>query len=400
MKKKYFIILFILLLIYIYIINIEYIPEKIFLIDGEKHNIKILSGITINESEKQIQETWQNQNVKINNYDVILLGKIKVKEVSVITYPKLKVIPAGNLIGLKLYTDGVLVIGTSEIKNIDGVNEKPFENSTIKEGDIIKEINNQKIDSTRNLQKIINDSQGEKVEIKYLRDNQYYLTEIKPIKIAENEYKLGLWVRDSASGVGTMTFYEPERKRFAALGHGISDGDTGELLNIATGEIVNAKVVNVTKGKRGFPGEIRGKISNEETIGKINENTNFGIFGIEDKAIQINNKYKDGVEVALREEIKIGKASMLATLKNGETKEYEVNVVEIDEDNNYNNKSFKIEITDQNLLNESGGIICGMSGAPIIQNNKLIGALTNVLVADPKMGYAVFSDIMIKEMVK
>ena len=400
MRKKYIFIIFILLIIYIYLTNIEQIPKKIFIINGEKNNIKTLAGITIKESKNQIRETWQDQNIKISNYDVILLGNIKVKEVSVTSYPRLKVIPSGNLIGLKLYTEGVLIIGTSEIKNINGVNEKAFETSTIKEGDTITEINNKKVNSTKELQKIVNNSNGEELEIKYLRNSETYITKIKPTKVSENEYKLGLWVRDSASGVGTMTFYEPERKKFAALGHGISDSDTGELLNISTGEVVNAKIVNVTKGKKGFPGEIRGSISNEKTIGNIYSNTNFGIFGIGNETIPISNKYQDGIEIALREEIKLGKASMLSTLENGETKEYEIEITEIDLDNNYNNKSFKIEIIDQNLLNESGGIICGMSGAPIIQNNKLIGALTNVLVSDPKTGYAVFSDIMIKEMIK
>ena len=400
MRKKYFFVILILLLIYIYITNIEKIPKKIFLINGEKSNIKTLVGITIKESKNQIQETWKDNNIKNKNYDVVLLGKLKVKQVSVTTYPKLKVIPAGNLIGLKLYTEGVLVIGTSEIKNINGITEKPFENSTIKEGDIIIEIDNKKINSAKDLQNIVNNSKGEKLEIKYLRNNEIYITEIRPTKVSENGYKLGLWVRDSASGVGTMTFYDPERKKFAALGHGISDSDTGELLNISTGEVVNAKIVSLTKGKKGFPGEIKGNISNEKTIGKINYNTEFGVFGTEDEFIQFNAKYREGIEIALREEIKNGKASMLATLETGEVKEYEVEISDIDLDNNYNNKSFKIKITDNNLLNKSGGIICGMSGAPIIQNNKLIGALTNVLVSDPKIGYGVFSDMMIKEMVK
>ena len=400
MRKKYFFVILILLLIYIYISNIEHIPKKIFLLNGEKSNIKTLVGITIKESKNQIQETGEENNINNKNYDVVLLGKLKVKQVSVTTYPKLKVIPAGNLIGLKLYTEGVLVIGTSEIKNINGITEKAFESSSIKEGDIIIEIDNQKINSAKDLQNIVNNSKGEKVEIKYLRNNEIYITEIIPTKVSENGYKLGLWVRDSASGVGTMTFYDPKRKKFAALGHGISDSDTGELLNISTGEVVNARIVSLTKGKKGFPGEIKGNISNEKTIGKINYNTEFGVFGAEDEFIQFNDKYREGIEIALREEIKNGKASMLATLETGEVKEYEVEISDIDLDNNYNNKSFKIKITDNNLLNKSGGIICGMSGAPIIQNNKLIGALTNVLVSDPKIGYGVFSDMMIKEMVK
>ena len=400
MRKKYFFIISILLIFFIYLVNIDQIPNKIFLLNGQKINIKTLSGIEIKESENQVRETWQDQNMKLSSYDVMLFGTIKVKEVSVTTYPKLKVIPSGRLIGIKLYTDGVLVIGTSEIENVDGIMERAYEDSSIREGDIIVEINGKRIDSTKMVQNIVNNSNGENIEIKYLRNNQTYVTQIKPIKVNENEYKLGLWVRDSASGVGTMTFYEPESKRFAALGHGISDGDTGEILNIADGEIVNAKVVSLTKGRRGFPGEIRGNISNERTIGKIRVNTDFGIYGIMEDNFQEYNKYQSGLEVALREEIVEGKATFLATLSTGEMKEYEIEISDIEIDNNYNNKSFKVKITDKELLQESGGIICGMSGAPIIQNNKLIGALTNVLVSDPKIGYGVFADIMIKEMVK
>ncbi len=400
MRKKYFFIISLLLIFFIYVANIEQIPSKVFLLKGQKLDIKTIAGIEIKESQKQVRETWQDQNMKLSSYDVMLFGHIKVKEVSVTTYPKLKVIPSGRLIGIKLYTDGVLVIGTSEIENINGIMERAYENSSIREGDIIVEINGKRIDSTKMVQDIVNNSNGEEIEIKYLRNDQSYVTKIKPIKVAENEYKLGLWVRDSASGVGTMTFYEPDSKRFAALGHGISDGDTGKILDIAEGDIVNAKVISLTKGRRGFPGEIRGNISNERTIGKIRVNTDFGIYGTMEDNFQEYNKYQSGLEVALREEIVPGKATMLATVSTGEIKEYEIEITDIEYENNYNNKSFKVEITDQDLLQKSGGIVCGMSGAPIIQNNKLIGALTNVLVAEPKIGYGVFADIMIKEMVK
>ena len=224
---------------------------------------------------------------------------------------------------------------------------------------------------------------------------------IKPIKTNANEYKLGLWVRDSASGVGTISFYEPNSKRFAALGHGISDVDTGELLNIETGEIVTSNIVNINKGKKGIPGEIKGSISNGTKLGEVNENTNFGIFGnLENETVLLNEKYKEGVEIAIRDEISLGEAKILCTVDNNKTEEYTVEIIEIDLDNNTNNKSMKLKITDERLINKTGGIICGMSGSPIIQNGKLIGVLTNVLVSDPEIGYGVFSDIMIKKMMR
>ena len=359
MKKKHFFIIIFLFLIYIYLLNLSIIPNSFF---------------------------------AINN------GKIK--EIAAVPYPKVKVIPAGNLIGLKLYTNGVLVIGTSEIKGIDGIIQKPFENTNIQEGDIIIELDNIKIDSSGILKSIINNSEGRELEIKYIKRGEERLETIKPVQTNENEYKLGIWVRDSASGVGTMAFFEPESKKFVALGHGISDNDTGELLDIERGEAVNSKIINITKGKNGFPGEIKGSISKEKTIGTVYANTNVGIYGTLIDEINYLDKYKDGIEVASREEIHLGKAVMLTTLETGVVKEYEIEIIAIDIENTDSNKNMQVKITDEEIIKKTGGIICGMSGSPIIQDNKLIGSLTNVLVSDPKQGYAIFADTMVMEMVK
>lgn len=400
MKKRYFFIILILIIILLYVTNITQIPSRIFLMAGEKIQFKKLAGITLTKSQNEIQETWQDKNLETSKMDVKIFGTLKVKEVSVTTYPKVKVIPTGNLIGLKLYTNGVLVIGTTEIKSINNEIEKPYELASIKEGDIILELNNQEVDSSKTLQNIVNESKGTKLDIKYTRHGEIYTSSIQAVQTAANEYKLGLWVRDSASGVGTMAFYEPETKKFAALGHGISDSDTGELLDVQTGEIVNSKIVNITKGQKGFPGEIKGSISKQTSIGNVNKNTNFGIFGTVNGTINTLEKYSAGIEIALREEIQEGEATILTTLEDGKTDEYNIKINSINIDNNANNKSMQIEITDERLINKTGGIICGMSGSPIIQNNKLVGALTNVLVSDPKIGYGVFADIMIKEMIK
>ena len=400
MKKRYFFIIIFLCIFFIYSTNVSQIPSKVFLLRGEELKIKKIFGLEIVETKNIIKETWQDQNLETTQMDVILFGSVKVKEISVTTYPKIKVIPTGSLIGLKLYTNGVLVIGTNELTNMEGDIEKTYEPADIKEGDTIIEVDNKEIDSTKTLQNIISNSNGQDLEVKFSRGGEEYTTTIKPVQTEVNEYKLGLWVRDSASGVGTMAFYEPESKRFAALGHGISDNDTGELLDIGAGDIVNSKVVNITKGRKGIPGEIKGSIIKENTIGEVIRNTNFGIFGILNDFQPDLSKYSDGIEVALREEIELGPATIISTLATGETEEYEVEIIEIDNQNNENNKSMQIKVTDQRLIEKSGGIICGMSGSPIIQNNKLIGCLTNVLVADPTVGYGVFADIMIKEMVK
>lgn len=400
MKKRYFFIILILLVILVYASNITQLPSRIFLLNGENIQLKRVFGVEFKRKNKEVQETWQDKNLETTKMDVMLFGNMKVKEIAVTTYPRIKVIPTGNLIGLKLYTNGALVIGTTEVKNIENKIEKPYESINIKEGDTILEVDHQEIDSTQTLQKIVNESNGRDIEIKYARAGETYTANIKPANTAKDEYKLGLWIRDSASGVGTMAFYEPESKKFAALGHGISDGDTGELLDIQTGELVNSKIVSVSKGRKGIPGEIKGSIAKQATIGTVMQNTNFGIFGSLNENIITNNKYSAGLEIALRDEIELGEATILSTVKNNETQEYKVEITSIDSENNSNNKSMQIKITDEKLLNNTGGIICGMSGSPIIQNNKIVGALTNVLVSDPQIGYGVFADIMIKEMMK
>lgn len=400
MKKRYFFIILILLVILVYASNITQLPSRIFLLNGENIQLKRVFGVEFKRKNKEVQETWQDKNLETTKMDVMLFGNMKVKEIAVTTYPRIKVIPTGNLIGLKLYTNGALVIGTTEVKNIENKIEKPYESINIKEGDTILEVDHQEIDSTQTLQKIVNESNGRDIEIKYARAGETYTANIKPANTAKDEYKLGLWIRDSASGVGTMAFYEPESKKFAALGHGISDGDTGELLDIQTGELVNSKIVSVSKGRKGIPGEIKGSIAKQATIGTVMQNTNFGIFGSLNENIITNNKYSAGLEIALRDEIELGEATILSTVNNNDTQEYKVEITSIDSENNSNNKSMQIKITDEKLLNNTGGIICGMSGSPIIQNNKIAGALTNVLVSDPQIGYGVFADIMIKEMMK
>ena len=400
MKKKYFFIILLLTISLLYSCNISQIPDKIILLEGEKINIKKLYGISFETKENESKEVWKNQITENQKINVNLFGSIKVKEVSVTVYPKITVIPTGNLIGLKLYTNGVLIIGMTEIKNEEGIMRKPYETLDIKEGDTILELGGEEIDSSKTLQNIVNNSQGNTLEIKYARNGEIKTGEITPAKVSENDYKLGLWVRDSASGVGTMSFYDPETKKFAALGHGISDTDTAELLNIEKGEMVNSKIINITKGQKGFPGEIKGSISKESSIGQVNQNTNFGIFGNLLSEPKTLDKYSSGIEIALRSEVQTGKATILTTIENNQVEEFEIEITEIYEENNTDNKSIKIRVTDEKLLEKTGGIICGMSGSPIIQNNKLIGVLTNVLVSEPSIGYGVFSDITIKEMIK
>lgn len=307
-----------------------------------------------------------------------------------------KVYPIGRCIGLKLYTNGVLVIGMSEISGIDGKTYKPYENSGISEGDMIKSVNGTDINNTSELVNILNASNGNEISVKYQKsNNEEFYTTISPV-LTKNGYMLGLWVRDAAAGIGTLTYYDESTSSFGALGHGIIDVDTGELLNISNGEIVTSKIISIVKAKQNNPGEIRGIIDEGIEIGQISSNTNIGVYGKVTNQNYIDNVKTEEIPVAKRNQIKTGKAKILCELQNDVVNEYEIEIKKIyRSSSNSDNKNMLIKVTDPNLINLTGGIIPGMSGSPIIQDGKFVGAITNVLLNDPTTGYAIFADSMI-----
>ncbi len=262
--KRVLLILF-LLIILIYVTNITSMPDSVILFKGEELNLYTAFGIFVSENLDSY-ETIQTSSV-IDNIDTIekkklslkLFNIIDVKDIEVNTIPQTTVIPLGNSVGLKLYTSGVLVVGMTEIEG-----QKPYENSGIEEGDMIVEINQEEVTCTAELIESVNNSDGEDLNIKYIRDGVEYVANIEPIKTKNNEYKLGLWVRDGAAGIGTITYYEPSTKKYAALGHGIVDIDTDKLINISSGELVTSKISSIVKGKEGVPGEIKGSIINRK----------------------------------------------------------------------------------------------------------------------------------------
>lgn len=397
--KKIIIITF-LLLIYIYVCNICLLPSSYIIMQGENLNLYTLLGLSIKENldyqtlqtSSTIEQTQINKIGKVN-FSLNLFNLIPLKNIDVNVIPKTTVVPMGNAIGMKLYTAGVLVVGMSEIEG-----KKPYENSGIKEGDRIVQINQNQIDNTDDLMEAVNQSNGNKISVQYVRDEKTITTSIKPVKNSSNEYKIGLWVRDAAAGVGTLTFYEPASGMFATLGHGIMDIDTSDLIKIANGELVTTNILSITKGTKGNPGEIRGTIEAGHTIGNISKNTKFGVFGTINKTPYLTVSDENAMQVALREEIKTDKAQIICELENGKKEYYDIEIQKVFVNNNKDNKSMLIKITDLKLLKKTGGIIQGMSGAPIIQNGKFVGAVTHVLVNDPTIGYGVFADIMLKQM--
>lgn len=309
----------------------------------------------------------------------------------------IQVIPVGEIVGIKLYTSGVLVVGTSGIQGEDGQTYKPYENTGIEEGDSIIAINENIVNNTEELINVINMCDGQNIQITYMRENEEKKCEMIPIKDKEGKYKIGLWVRDSAGGVGTVSFYSEETQSFAALGHAITDIDTGDIIKTSSGEIDDVSIVSIVKGMKEEPGKIQGTIKNASTIGSIYKNTEYGIYGVIKDYSNFNIDYSRKMNVATRQEIKLGEATLLSNI-DGELKEYKIEIERIYLNNNYDNKSMLIKVTDEELLNKTGGIIQGMSGSPIIQNEKFCGAITHVFIKDPCIGYAVFADQMIQEL--
>ena len=401
LRKNYkqFILIFILLITLAYVTNIMFIPNSLILFENEELKIKSIWGIQVEETVEVGSNISKSavSNSKTKSYNLSLFG-FNLKTIKTDIFPKTKVVPVGNLVGLKLYTEGVLVVGMSEIKGKDNKIYKPYEEAGIEQGDSIIQINDVEINSTEELISCISKCRGETIDVTYVKDGNVLETQITPVKTSENTYKLGLWVRDAEAGIGTVTFYDKGAAHFAALGHGIQDIDTGELVEISSGEFVTATILDIKKGEKENPGRIEGTIKNGTKIGEIYSNTDFGVYGTITNTAGLDISNIEEIEVASRSEIEPGKASIICTLEDEKRGEYEIEIQKIYINNNENNKSMVVKVTDEKLLEKTGGIIQGMSGSPIIQNGKLIGALTHVLVSDPSKGYALFADTMVSKL--
>lgn len=357
-------IIIFLLIIYVYVVYLQSIPENIIIFEGENIKLKTMLGLKADLTEKnKIVETISNNKSSVikesgnRTLKLSLFENVFLKNVNVDVLPQKTVIPVGNIAGIKLYTSGVLVVGMSEVEGDDKKKYKPYENTGIEEGDTIISVNNNKIGTTQDLIEKVNSSNGNEVQIQYLHEEKTKQCSITPVKTGTKEYKLGLWVRDSAAGVGTVTFYEPSTQSFGALGHGITDIDTEKLIDISSGEFVTTKILNVVKGQNGNPGKIQGTVDNQKTIGTIYKNTEFGIYGKVNDLTSINIDKSKEVKMALRNEIKPGKATIMCSLENGKVDEYEIEIEKVYRENNFNNKSMLLKVTDSRLIEQAGGII-------------------------------------------
>lgn len=321
-----------------------------------------------------------------------LFGIIPVKEVTVTEKAEQKVMVSGEVFGIKLYTDGVIVVGIQEVQTDSG-KKSPSGSAGIEVGDIIVAIDGENVYTSDQVQSILGANNGGSFEVKIKRGERYRDYTVTPVYCErEGCYKAGMWVRDSTAGIGTITFYNKQSGIFAALGHQINDIDTKEIMPMLDGEAVKATVSKIEKSTRGTTGSLECDFTNQ-TLGKLLSNTDCGIYGAYAEISECAKEYP----VAAIQEVKKDKATLISTVEKGQPKKYEIEITHIGFNENNREKNMIVKVTDKDLIDKTGGIVQGMSGSPIIQNGKLVGALTHVIVGNPQKGYAVFAQTMAEE---
>ncbi|MBP5427087.1 MAG: SpoIVB peptidase [Clostridiales bacterium] len=305
-----------------------------------------------------------------------------------------KIAVSGDAIGVKLKLNGVMILEIGHVLNEKGHKEFPLRRSGIKVGDIVIGFNEKKVDNILDFLDNIKNSKGKKFCLTINRKGRSLKRKLKAVRSYEdNEYHLGVWVRDSIKGIGTITFYDPDTKYFGALGHGITDMDTRQIFN-SKGEILESSILTVRRGKIGIPGELKGVfVSGSGKIGNILKNTHEGIYGIlkQEGVLKLNNKL---YEISPKENITCDKASIITNVVNNKSDEYDIEILKVYRNNK---KGMNIRIVDPRLINTTGGIVQGMSGCPILQNGKIVGAVTHVFVNDPTRGYGIFIENMLNQ---
>lgn len=367
-------------------INVFKLPEKIYINDS----------MEVSEIGAKNQSILNTVKLSKNKMNIDFLGLIPIKSVAVQKLDDIKLYPGGTSIGIKLSTDGVLVVGFSDVQTRDGNESSPAKTAGIQLGDVLLKVNGKEIEGSKQLISLIKENNSDSVNIEFLRQGCKFNKDVDLIK--ENEdYKLGLWIRDSTAGIGTLTFYHENSGTFGALGHPITDGDTNTTFTIKDGELLSASILSVRKGEKGVPGELRGLFVNERSsIGDIKTNSSSGIFGSTNKPL-VNPNFSEPLSVGFRNEVVEGPAKIISTVCDEGPKEYDIEIVKLLQQDKCGPKSMIIRVTDEELLSKTGGIVQGMSGSPIIQNGKIIGAVTHVLINKPDIGYGIYIEWMLEE---
>ena len=359
-----------------------------------KGNYLVDSGLLLNQTSSALSTSGEFLlNFKL--FGMIPLCKMVVDVVSPVN-----VIPGGHSIGVLLHSQGVIVVGKSAVTDEKGNKYNPAQDAGITVGDIIQKVNHNQVKTDVQMRDEIEKAgkSGQKIVMEIKRDGKTFNTTVNPVYCHETQhYRIGLFIRDSAAGVGTLTFCEPKSKKYGALGHVITDIDTSQKIDLADGKIVSATIENIRPGKKGQPGEKIGVFKgHSDLVGNIIQNTQFGINGKLQNNIS-NPIYSEPLPAAMSCQVHEGPAKILTVLKNSEIESFDINIEQVTPQSRPEGKGLVVKITDKKLLEKTGGIIQGMSGSPIIQDNRFAGAITHVFVNDPTKGYGVLAEWMLKD---
>lgn len=368
-------------------IAMNQIPDSFSVSEGTAFRLHTEIPVTLNTGAQEASSIKGGGEYQAQ---VKLFGVTPVKEVSVGVVEPSYVIPCGTPFGLRMFTNGVLVVGMSDVDTEQGA-KNPAVDAGLQIGDLILSIDGVRMTSNQLAADTFEQSQGKPLDLLVERDGtEFHATLTTLYSVSCGDYKAGLWIRDSSAGIGTMTYVDPSNGMFAGLGHGVCDVDTGEVVPISSGDVMHVELMGITKGVRGQAGELKGYFSSTQPDGCLLNNNETGVYGV------LNSIPKgDCVPVAMKQEVQKGKAQILATVENGQTQYYDIEIEKVSYKEDQITKNMIIRITDQALLEKTGGIVQGMSGSPIIQNGKLVGAVTHVFVNDPTKGYAIFAENMI-----
>lgn len=327
--------------------------------------------------------------------DLKLFGILPYRSVRIETMDTYEVIPSGQTIGIYVKMDGVYVIDIGDFTSEQGETVMPCMDR-LQSGDYIVAVNGEAVTRKKDFTQLVENCDGQTMHITLIREDKEMEVDITPRLALDGEYKIGAWIRDSLQGVGTMTLID-ENGNFAALGHAVRDADTNELVDISAGTLYETTIVSVRRGENGEPGEITGLIQydNNKKIGEIEDNTISGIHGTVTKQSWMEDVIEEPMAIALKQEIELGEAYIISSIS-GSCERYSVEIIDINFNNNEKKRALTIEVTDEKLLDLTGGIVQGMSGSPIIQDGKIIGAVTHVLVNDPTKGYGIFIENMLE----
>lgn len=378
-----------ILFVTISILNFS-IPDKFYVIKGNELKINSIFNIT-SSYNKNNHISLASANVGSNyTTELKLFNKIPIKQTRVEVIDETYLMPCGTPFGIKMFTEGVLVVGMSDILTEKG-NINPAKTAGIQLGDVILKINDIPVNTNEQVSEIISGSSGQSLVLDVKRKDVEFKINFTPvISKSDGGYKAGIWVRDSSAGIGTVTFYNPNNSTFGGLGHGVSDIDTGEIMPLMSGEVVDANISSIKKGQAGIAGELRGSFSSNQATGEILMNNETGVFGYMYKKPNVNKL----LPIALKQEIKNGPAKIISTIEGNLPKEYDIEIEKINLNGLSQTKNMIVKIIDSELLEKTGGIVQGMSGSPIIQGDKIIGAITHVFIKDPTKGYGIFVENM------